>query len=114
MKALMNLLFVCSKNQWRSPTAERIYQDHPNLNVRSAGISQSARKLINSIDINWSDIIFVMENKHKSYITDHFRDQLNNKRLIVLDIPDEYQYMDDELIKWLTESVNAYLLQHMR
>lgn len=55
-----------------------------------------------------------MENKHKSYITDHFRDQINNKRLIVLDIPDEYQYMDDELIKWLTESVNAYLLQYMR
>ena len=74
----------------------------------------SARKLINSIDIHWSDIIFVIENKHKSYITDHFRDQINNKRLIVLDIPDEYQYMDDELIKWLTESVNAYLLQYMR
>lgn len=105
----MNILFVCTKNQWRSPTAERIYKDHADLTVRSAGTGQSARRLINSIDINWSDIIFVMENKHKRYITKQFRKQLHNKPLIVLDIPDEYQYMDNELVQWLTDAVDAHL-----
>ncbi len=105
----MNILFVCSKNKWRSPTAEALYKDHPNVNVRSAGISSSARKLINTIDIDWADTIFVMEDKHKRYIKEQFRNQLINKQLIVLDIPDDYQYMDEELVAWLTESINAYL-----
>ncbi len=105
----MNLLFVCTKNQWRSPTAERIYQDYANLNARSAGITQSARKLINSADIHWSDIIFVMENKHKRYIHEHFRNQVKKKKLIVLDIPDDYQYMDEELVEWLKDAVNTHL-----
>lgn len=105
----MNLLFVCTKNQWRSPTAERIYQDYANLNVRSAGITQSARKLINSTDIHWSDIIFVMENKHKRYIHENFRNQVKKKKLIVLDIPDDYHYMDEELVEWLKDAVNTHL-----
>lgn len=105
----MNILFVCTKNKWRSPTAEQIYKDYPNLDVRSAGISSSARKPINSSDIQWANIIFVMENKHKQYLHQQFRNQLNNKVLIVLDIPDDYQYMDAELIAWLTEAVDAHL-----
>ena len=105
----MNILFVCTKNQWRSPTAERIYKDYPNIATRSAGISRSARKLIKVTDIQWADFIFVMENKHKRYIIEQFRNQLKTKTLIVLDIPDEYQYMDEELVTWLTEAINAHL-----
>ena len=105
----MNLLFVCTKNQWRSPTAARIYADRPKINARSAGISRSARRLINMTDIYWADIIFVMENKHKRYIIEHFRAQLDNKSLVVLDIPDDYQYMDPELVEWLTDAVTAQL-----
>ncbi len=105
----MNLLFVCTKNQWRSPTAETIYKDYPNLNVRSAGISSSARRVINLADIQWAKLIFVMENKHKHYINQQFRNQLKETKIIVLDIPDEYQYMNAELVIWLTESIDAHL-----
>lgn len=105
----MNLLFVCTKNKWRSPTAETLYSNHPSLEVRSAGISRSARRHINSTDINWSDIIFVMENKHKRYIYQQFQHQINKKRIIVLDIPDDYQYMDKALISWLQDAVDAHL-----
>ncbi|MDN3452890.1 MULTISPECIES: protein tyrosine phosphatase [unclassified Psychrobacter] len=105
----MNLLFVCTKNKWRSPTAENIYSNHPDLAVRSAGISQSARKRINIKDIHWADIIFVMENKHKRYINEQFRHQLNSKNIIVLDIPDDYHYMDKALVSWLQDAIDAHL-----
>ena len=105
----MNLLFVCSKNKWRSATAEQIYKDSANLNVRSAGISNSARRVVNAADIDWADTIFVMENKHKKYINEQFRNRLVNKKLVVLDIPDDYLYMDPELISWLTDAIDAHL-----
>jgi predicted protein tyrosine phosphatase len=105
----MNLLFICSKNQWRSPTAERIFQDYPQLSVRSAGTLRSARRWVNTTDIRWADIIFVMENKHKRYLQQPFTNEGTNKRLIVLDIPDDYQYMDDELVAWLIEAVEYQL-----
>lgn len=57
----------------------------------------------------WSDIIFVMENKHKRYIYGQFRNQITDKKNIVLDIPDEYQYMDPELITWLTQAIDFHL-----
>lgn len=105
----MNLLFVCSKNKWRSPTAEQLYKNHSGLNVRSAGTTSSARRVVNAADIDWADIIFVMENKHKNYINEQFRSRLGNKKLVVLDIPDDYHYMDPELISWLTDAIDAHL-----
>ncbi|MBE0441481.1 MAG: low molecular weight protein tyrosine phosphatase family protein [Psychrobacter sp.] len=105
----MNLLFVCTKNKWRSPTAEKIYSNHPNLSVRSAGTSRSARKHINIKDIHWADIVFVMENKHKRYINEQFRHQLDSKNIIVLDIPDDYHYMDKALISCLQDDIDSYL-----
>ena len=105
----MNILFVCTKNKWRSPTAEKIYSNHPHLKVRSAGISRSACKYIHSNDIDWADMIFVMENKHKRYIYEQFQNRISRKKIIVLDIPDDYHYMNDELISWLYDAVDAHL-----
>ncbi len=107
----MNLLFICSRNQWRSPTAEAIWRRHPELNVRSAGTSPRARKTVNDGDIRWADVIFVMERKHRSRLRAAFAHLLRDTPLIVLDIPDEYQYMDPELVEELQTAVNAHLLQ---
>ena len=95
---MKNILFICSKNQWRSPTGEQIFKKHSELNVRSAGTSTSARKTVNTKDIQWADTIFVMEEKHKRRLKAEFSRLLNYKDIQVLDIPDEYQYMDEELI----------------
>ena len=62
---VLNVLFICSKNQWRSPTAEQIYRQRPLINVRSAGTARSAKRQVSSADIQWADIILVMEDKHK-------------------------------------------------
>ena len=105
----MNVLFVCSRNKWRSATAETIFQNHPFHQVRSAGTSASARIKINAKLIDWADLIFVMEKKHKQILSASFMDSLSNKQVIVLDIPDDYQYMDEELIEELETKVGGYL-----
>ena len=55
-----HLLFVCSRNQWRSPTAENLWKNHANYASRSAGTSPNAKTTVSSTDIRWADIIFVM------------------------------------------------------
>jgi len=103
------LLFVCSRNQWRSPTAEAIWRRRPGFDVRSAGTSPNARKPIGPADIRWADVIFVMEQKHLKRLRADYAPLLQDKRLHVLDIPDEYRFMDPELVDMLEESVNSYL-----
>jgi protein-tyrosine phosphatase len=105
----MNLLFVCSRNKWRSPTAEAIYKNFSGINVKSAGTEPSARIKLNSKIIAWSDIIFVMEKKHKQRIQEKFGSEIKEKEIIILHIPDEYQFMDPELIEEIKGKVNQYL-----
>ena len=105
----MNILFICSRNKWRSPTAEKIYKQSAGFNVKSAGTEAGARIKINAKLIDWSDIIFAMEKKHKQRLTENFPSQTSTKKIIVLDIPDEYEYMNPELIDMLKISVSSYL-----
>lgn len=105
----MNILFVCSRNNWRSPTAETIYKNRPHHQVRSAGTEPSAKKKVTSKDILWADIIFAMEKKHKQRLLDKFPEEIHNKELIVLDIEDNYGYMDEELVEMIKLSVDSYL-----
>ena len=105
----MNVLFICSRNQWRSPTAETIWRKHPGLSVRSAGTSPSARHTVTEQDIHWADKILVMEEKHQSRLKAAFGRMLQNKEIYVLDIPDDYKYMDPELIEQLSSSVASIL-----
>jgi protein-tyrosine phosphatase len=105
----MNLLFVCSRNQWRSPTAEEIFKNSQEHQVKSAGTEPLARIKLTEKLINWADIIFVMEKKHKDRIEQRFATVVDEKELIVLDIPDDYQFMDEELVDLIKLSVSAYL-----
>jgi predicted protein tyrosine phosphatase len=105
----MNLLFVCSRNQWRSPTAEEIYKNQQGINVRSAGTEPSARVRLTAKTIQWADVIFVMEKKHKQRIIENFETEAESKSIIVLDILDEYPFMDAELIEEIKTKVDSYL-----
>lgn len=101
----MKLLFICSRNKWRSLTAERIFDGRNGNVVRSAGTEPGARIRITSGLIGWADIIYVMEKKHFRRLKDKFGDELNDKVIINLNIPDDYGYMDEELIEILEASV---------
>lgn len=96
----MNILFICSKNKWRSRTAETIFKDNGQHVVRSAGTEASARIRVNQKDINWADKIYVMELKHEYKIRRNFT-LTKSTKLEVLGIPDDYPYMNSELIEIL-------------
>jgi len=105
----MNLLFICSRNIWRSRTAETIFKNREGFQVKSAGTAKSAKIRISSKLIDWAELIFVMEKKHKNIIIELFPELVHSKEIIVLDIPDDFKYMDEELVKNLEDSVSFYL-----
>jgi predicted protein tyrosine phosphatase len=105
----MNILFVCSRNIWRSATAEAIYKNRQDISVKSAGTEPSAKTRVTSSHILWADIIFVMEKKHRQRLAEKFPGEMADKTVVILDIEDEYPYMDEELIDMIRVSVDPYL-----
>ncbi|MCG7409650.1 protein tyrosine phosphatase [Paenibacillus sp. ACRRX] len=105
----MKILFICSRNKWRSLTAEKIFHGYNGYDVKSAGTEENARIKVTQGHIGWSDLIFVMEKKHSSRLRDKFANKLTNKQLICLDIPDDYKFMDEELIEILKSRVSEYI-----
>ncbi len=105
----MHILFICSKNRWRSLTAETIFKNTPNHEIKSAGTDEGARIKINEKHLMWADKIFVMEKKHKQIISQKFPEIVTQCDITILDIPDEYQYMDEELIMILKAAMEPYI-----
>ncbi|MEO1028288.1 MAG: phosphotyrosine protein phosphatase [Pseudomonadota bacterium] len=105
----VKVLFVCSKNQWRSPTGENVFRKREGVSARSAGTARSARRRVSVAYIRWADLILVMEDKHAARLKADFRDELKYKPLHVLDIPDDYQYMDPELVELLDAKASALI-----
>ena len=93
------LLFVCSQNKLRSRTAETVYSDHPGIEVDSAGLKPDAVVPLSPEQIEWADLILVMEKSHRTKLSKRFRKYLSGKRIVVLGIPDEYDYMDPALVE---------------
>jgi predicted protein tyrosine phosphatase len=103
------VLFVCTQNRMRSPTAEEVFRDYPGIEARSAGIGFMSENYVEEYLINWADIIFVMEKRHKDYIVKKFGETARHTRIVCLLIPDVYNYMDDDLIEILKDRVTPFL-----
>lgn len=102
---MKKLLFVCSQNRLRSPTAEAVFSEYEGLETDSAGLDHYAEVPVSTEALIWADIIFVMEKSHKQKLSQKFQPFLKNKRVICLDIPDEFEYMESALIKLLKKKV---------
>jgi predicted protein tyrosine phosphatase len=107
---MMHVLFLCSQNRLRSPTAERIFSTREGIEVESAGLDNNAENVITPDQIRWSDLIFVMEKSHKNKLVKKYKNFINGKRIICLDISDEYDYMDPKLISILKAKVERFLI----
>jgi predicted protein tyrosine phosphatase len=103
--SMTKILFLCSQNRLRSPTAEVIFADYEGLETDSAGLDRSAEVPVSTEAIAWADIIFVMEKCHKQKLAKNFQPLLKDKRVICLNIPDEFEYMQPSLIKLLKQKV---------
>jgi predicted protein tyrosine phosphatase len=102
-------LFICSANRLRSPTAEQVFASWPDVETDSAGISNGAEQELSSEQIEWATIIFVMEKAHRNKLSKKFKRHLGGKRVICLDIPDEYGFMQPELVRILEVRAGPYL-----
>lgn len=87
-------------NKERSATAERLYRKDPRLEVRSGGVRSDAKHRVSEKDLRWADVIFAMEREHKLWLTTRF-EALELPPIEVLEIPDEYAYMDPKLMEIL-------------
>jgi predicted protein tyrosine phosphatase len=103
------VLFVCSQNRLRSPTAEQIFSRRPDIEVASAGSNNDADNPLTAELVEWADIIFVMEKAHLGKLQQRFRVALKNTRVICLDIPDRYPFMDPDLVRLLETKVARHL-----
>jgi len=104
---MVRIFFVCTANIDRSPTGEDIFKDQAGFEVKSAGTEDWATVPISKELINWADIIFCMEQRHRKKVL-----EMNPRagvKTIVLEIPDIYLRGDSELIKLIKAKVSKYI-----
>ena len=106
---MKHVLFICSKNRLRSPTAEQLFSEYPGIVCTSAGLNNDADNPVTPELIKWADLIFVMEKVHRQKLSVQFRSHLKNARVICVDIPDNYEFMDPALIHLLKEKITKFL-----
>ena len=109
MATKLTVLFICEANRLRSPTAEAIFSTYPGVEAKSAGIGKEATVPVSAELLEWADLIFVMEKRHRNIIHSRFKEIYLRKRIICLYIPDEFEFMDPDLISLLEEKVTPYL-----
>ena len=104
-----HVLFICSRNRLRSPTAEQVFADWPGVETASAGLAPDADSPVTPELLAWADLIFVMEDRHRGRLSSPFGKYLKGKRIICLGIPDDYEYMDPKLVELLRTRVPRHL-----
>ena len=102
-------LFICTQNRLRSPTAEQLFSTWPTVETDSAGLGNDANVPLSSEQIAWASILFVMEKAHRNKLSKKFKSYLNGKRVICLDIPDDYEFMQTELVTLLEPKAGKFL-----
>ena len=107
--SVKRILFLCSRNKLRSPTAEAIFADNQAIEVDSAGLNNDAEVPLSEEQVLWADLIIVMEKVHRNRLNLKFKSSLAGKRIAVLNIPDEYDYMDPALVALLKVRCAPYL-----
>ena len=103
------LLFICSRNKLRSLTAEKLFEGLPQFHARSAGTQPGARIVVTEGHIGWADLIFCMEKSHVARLRERFPEALDGKRIVCLHIPDDYAFMDPDLIEELRAKLEPYV-----
>lgn len=104
------ILFVCTANIDRSPTAESLYAGDPRYEVLSAGTAGFALVPISERIVEWADRIFVMserEDRHKTELEKRFPGRALD--IVDLDVEDRWYRGDPELVKVLLERLEPHL-----
>ena len=106
---MLRVLFVCSQNKLRSPTAEQVFADYPGVECTSAGTNHDAESPLTAELVEWAEVVVVMERLHRTKVSKRFRKELAGKPGVCLDIPDNYEFMQRELIELLKTRAGRFL-----
>ena len=104
-----HILFVCSQNKLRSPTAEQLYSVTPGLDVASAGLNHGAVVPVCPELLEWADRVFVMEAVHRERLARKFREHMRDISVVCLEIPDDFEFMEPRLLQILEQKLTPYL-----
>jgi predicted protein tyrosine phosphatase len=106
---MKRVLFICSQNRLRSPTAEQVFSSWPGIEVASAGLNHDAESPVTPELLEWADLIFVMEQAHRNRLSKRFKEYVKSAHIVCLNIPDKYEYMDPILVQLLREQISRFL-----
>jgi predicted protein tyrosine phosphatase len=107
-KSHPNILVLCGRNKRRSKTAEYIFKNDQRINIRSAGLSQQSQRKVTESDLNWADLVLVMEKEHREKIVEIY-EHISLPPIEILNIADEYEFLEEELVEMLEERINDIL-----
>lgn len=111
---MTRVLFLCGRNRLRSPTAEQVFADHPGVEVDSAGLNDDADVACSAEQVAWADLVVVMEKAHEARLARRFGRHMKRARVVCLDIPDAYAFMQPELVALLHARVAPHLRRGTR
>jgi predicted protein tyrosine phosphatase len=104
-RQVRKVLFVCHLNRVRSATAERLFCKRPDLDVRSAGTSSDAMVQVNARMLDWADVVFTMDDGQRRALQQMFPQHPSLTQLVCLQIPDEFTFLQPELVTLLEQRV---------
>ncbi len=93
----------------RSPSAEHVFADWPGVATASAGVNREADTPVSPELLEWADLILVMEGRHRRKLAARFSSYLARTPVHCLNIPDDYSFMQPELVQLLRQRVAPYL-----
>lgn len=103
------VLFICSQNRLRSPTGEHVFANWHGIETSSAGLNHDAENPVTPELLLWADIVFVMERAHRTKLSARFKSHIAKARIVCLEVPDEYEFMDPDLVRLLKAEVPRHL-----
>ena len=106
---MKRVLFLCSRNRRRSPTAERVFAEWPGIETLSAGLAPDAEEALDAEALDGVDLVVVMERAHRAQLRRRFGPRLRRARVVCLDIPDDYPFMDPALVALLEARAGPHL-----
>jgi predicted protein tyrosine phosphatase len=104
------ILFLCTANVDRSPTAADLYAGDPRYEVRSAGLAPFARVPVDRELLNWADRVFVMDEKregHRTLLRVRFPDV--SRQVVDLDVEDLWRRGHPQLVRLLRRRLKPHL-----
>ena len=98
---MRRVLFICGRGRHRSPTAAQVFSSNQGWETDSAGLGADSDDVVSAEQIAWATDIAVMEKRQLARLRQMFPKLVSGKRLVCLDVTDDFAFMQNELVALL-------------